>query len=106
LTRPGHLGPVPDPSPPTDLGPILAGLSGEICRPLESLRSGIHRLLGDSNRPISAAERVQAQTMLDLCDDLSRLTRECLESQGTESSSGTRLDTEADDGSLAGLAPE
>lgn len=76
--------PAPSESSRPDLAPILAGLSGEIRRPLESLRSGIHQLLGDASRPISDAERVQAQTMLDLCDDLNRLTRECMEAQGAE----------------------
>jgi hypothetical protein len=64
------------------LGPILAGLSGEICRPLELLRGGIERLLTDPSRRITDAERVQARTMLGLCEDLGRLTRECLEDAG------------------------
>lgn len=68
-----------DPSQTLDLEPILAGLSGEICRALESLRSGIDRLVVDPSKPISEAERVQARTMLGLCEDLDRLTRECLE---------------------------
>jgi signal transduction histidine kinase len=57
---------------------ILANLSQEICRPLDSLRVGIGRFLEESDRPISDAERVQAQTMLTLCDDLGLLTRERL----------------------------
>jgi len=57
---------------------ILANLSREISRPLESLRVGIGRFLDESDRPLSEAERVQAQTMLTLCDDLGLLTRERL----------------------------
>ena len=56
------------------LRPILANLSREIRRPLESLRDEIDRLLGNSGRPTSDAERAQARTMLALCDDLDRLT--------------------------------
>jgi hypothetical protein len=65
------------------LGPILARLGGEIRRPLQKLRGGIDRLLDDPSRPITEAERVQARTMLGLCDDLDRLTRECMEGPGT-----------------------
>lgn len=83
MTRPGDHEPARNPasglSPAPSLGPILARLSVEICRPLESLRGGIDRLLDDPSRPITEAERVQARTMLGLCDDLGRLTRECLE---------------------------
>jgi hypothetical protein len=57
---------------------ILANLSLEICRPLDSLRLGIDRFLNQPGRPVSDAERAQAQTMLTLCDDLGRLTRERL----------------------------
>ena len=51
---------------------ILANLSREICGPLDSLRSGIGRFLDHPHRPISGAERLQAQTMLELCDDLAK----------------------------------
>jgi len=57
---------------------ILINLSEEICRPLGTLRDGIGRFLEETDRPISEAERVQAQTMMTLCDDLGRLTRERL----------------------------
>jgi len=57
---------------------ILANLSQEISRPLDSLRVGIGRVLDQSDRPLSEAERAQAQTMLTLCDDLGLLTRERL----------------------------
>jgi signal transduction histidine kinase len=57
---------------------ILANLSREICRPLDSLRDGIGRFLDETDRPISDAERAQAQTMMTLCDDLGLLTRERL----------------------------
>jgi hypothetical protein len=81
LTRSGDHDPVPDLSPMPALGPVLARLSTEIYRPLESLRCAIDLLIVDPSRPITDAERIQARTMLGLCDDLSRLTRECLESQ-------------------------
>jgi hypothetical protein len=61
-----------------DLGPILAGLGLEICHPLERLRGGLGRLVEEPSRPLTDAERGQAQAMLALCDDLGRLTRECL----------------------------
>jgi len=83
LTRPGDHEPARNPAPDSEilpsLGPILAGLSGEIRRPLELLRGGIDRMLTDPSRRITDAERAQARTMLGLCDDLGRITRECLE---------------------------
>ena len=57
---------------------ILANLSREITRPLDSLRMGIGRFLDEPDRTLSEAERAQAQTMLALCDDLGLLTRERL----------------------------
>ncbi len=60
------------------LRPILANLSREICRPLDSLRDGLERFLDGADRPISDAERAQARTMLTLCDDLGSLTRDRL----------------------------
>jgi hypothetical protein len=57
---------------------ILANLSREICQPLDLLQGGIGKLLDDPTRPINDAERGQAVTMLELCKDLGRLTRECL----------------------------
>jgi len=57
---------------------ILANLSREIARPLDSLRVGIGRVLDQADQPLSEAERIQAQTMLTLCDDLGLLTRERL----------------------------
>jgi hypothetical protein len=64
---------------PDAIRPILIGLSGEIRRPLERLRQGIDRLLGDETRPTSDAEIAHARAMLGLCDELDRLTRDCLE---------------------------
>ena len=63
---------------PADLGSILANLSLEICHPLELLRGGLGRLVEEPSRPLTDGERAQAQAMLALCDDLGRLTRECL----------------------------
>lgn len=60
------------------LRPILANLSREICRPLDSLRAGIGRFLDEPGRTLSDAERIQARTMLTLCEDLGLLTLERL----------------------------
>jgi len=66
------------PSEPPQLRAILANLGLEICRPLDSLRDGIGQFLDNPDKPISEAERAQAETMLTLCDDLGLLTRERL----------------------------
>jgi signal transduction histidine kinase len=63
---------------PIVLQSILENLGREIRGPLDSLRGEIGGLLDDPTRPITEAERKQAQTLLTLCDDLGRLTRECL----------------------------
>ncbi len=65
-------------SDPTAVACILSNLGREIGGPLESLRAEIGGLLDDPARPLGEAERKQARTMLALCDDLDRLTRECL----------------------------
>lgn len=67
-----------EPAEAAQLRSILLNLGREICLPLDALRLGISRLLDDPDRPISESERAQAQTMLTLCDDLGRLTRERL----------------------------
>ena len=63
---------------PVRLCEISSCLSQEIYRPLDSLQAGLSRLLEDPAHPPSEAERNHAQTMLTLCEDLRRLTRECL----------------------------
>ncbi len=67
---------------PTDLEPILTLLVGEICRPLDALKGGVGRLVDDPDRSLTEAERGQARTIFGLCDDLDRLTRECVEVPG------------------------
>ena len=57
---------------------ISSCLSQEICRPLDTLQAGLIRLLDDPARPPSEAERTHALTMLTLCEDLRRLTHDCL----------------------------
>ncbi len=47
-----------------------------------SLRAGFDLLLGDDSRPISPVQRGHVQTMVDLCDDLLRLTRSYLDYAG------------------------
>ena len=61
-----------------ELRAISAMLSGEICRPLDALQAGLFCLLNNPNQAPSPAERTHALTMLDLCDDLRRLTHDCL----------------------------
>jgi len=63
---------------PARLQEISSCLSQEIYRPLDSLQAGLSRLLEDPAHPPSEVERVHALTMLTLCEDLRRLTRECL----------------------------
>jgi signal transduction histidine kinase len=65
-----------------ELRTILSNLSHELCRPLISLRAGFDLLLGDDSRPISQVQRGHVQTMVDLCDDLLRLTRSYLDYAG------------------------
>jgi len=60
------------------LAAILANLSREIRRPLDSLQQGLSRFLDEPGRTMSDVERNQAQTMLTLCEDLGLLTRERL----------------------------
>ena len=57
---------------------VSSMLSREICRPIDSLQANLVRLLDDPTRPPSEVERNHASTMLALCEDLRRLTRECL----------------------------
>ena len=57
---------------------ILANLSREICQPLGLLRGGISQLIGSRTDKLSEAERNQARTLITICDDLGRLTRESL----------------------------
>lgn len=61
-----------------DLESILAHLGVELCRPLDSLRGEIGRMVDAPPRPLTDAEVGQARTMLTICDDLGRLTRDCL----------------------------
>src|SRR6202022_2960927 len=61
---------------------ILSNLSHELCRPLISLRAGFDLLLGDAMCPISSDQRGHVHTMVNLCDDLLRLTRSYLDYAG------------------------
>jgi signal transduction histidine kinase len=63
---------------PPELEEILASLGQELRRPLDALQGEIVRLLIDPERPISDAQRSHTQTMLALCEDLRKLTVECL----------------------------
>lgn len=65
-----------------ELRSILSNLSHELCRPLISLRMGFDLLLSDSSRPISQDQRGHVATMVELCDDLLRLTRSYLDYAG------------------------
>jgi hypothetical protein len=63
---------------PDSLVAILSNLSREISQPLGLLRAGIGQLIGAGPEFISEAERSQARTLFMVCDDLGRLTLECL----------------------------
>ncbi len=65
-----------------DLRSILANLSHELCRPLISLRMGFDLLLANGEGPIGRDQRGHVETMVDLCDDLLRLTRSYLDYAG------------------------
>lgn len=69
---------------------ISAMLSREICRPIDSLQANLLQLLEDPAKLHSEAERSHASTMLDLCDELRRLTHGCLgaESQPDQADQG------------------
>ena len=70
-------------SEPAEIGAILDLLGAEIRRPLDALRVGIDRLIDDPTGPLSEPEAIQARTIRGLCDDLDRLTRECLATPGS-----------------------
>ena len=57
---------------------IASMLSREICRPIDSLQANLIKMLDDPACSTSSAERTHAATMLTLCEDLKRLTWECL----------------------------
>jgi signal transduction histidine kinase len=65
-----------------DLKSILSNLSQELCRPLSSLRAGFDLLLAESATPISTCQRGHVHTMVNLCDELLRLTRSSLDYAG------------------------
>jgi len=68
---------------------ILASLGQELGRPLDALQGEILRLLGDPDRPITDAQRSHTRTMLALCEDLRKLTAECLGDPGSMASVGS-----------------
>ena len=61
-----------------ELRAISALLGQEICRPLDALQAGLTRLLDNPEQPPSPSDRAHAATMLELCEDLRRLTQDCL----------------------------
>ena len=67
---------------PAEVRSILANLGHELSRPLTTLRMGFDLLLADADRPISQDQRGLVRTMVDLCDDLLRLTRSYLDYAG------------------------
>jgi signal transduction histidine kinase len=58
-----------------ELHDLLCSLSGELCRPLASLRMGFDMLLGGAPPVFSPAQAGHVTAMRGLCDDLLRLTR-------------------------------
>lgn len=77
----------PDPGPDgpssrfdrRELHDLLCSLSGELCRPLASLRMGFDLMLGGGVPTFSAAQSGHVATMRGLCDDMLRLTRSYLD---------------------------
>ena len=61
---------------------ISAMLSREICRPIDSLQANLMQLLEEPGKLPSETERSHAATMLGLCEELRRLTRDCLGEEG------------------------
>ena len=61
-----------------ELKAISSLLCREICRPLDTLQASLNQLLAHPERLPTPSERDHATTMLGLCDDLRRLTEECL----------------------------
>ena len=57
---------------------ILASLGREICVPLDNLREDLDRANDDEHEVITEKQRAHAQTMMTLCEELTRLTRETL----------------------------
>src|SRR5690242_2126855 len=70
------------PIEPAEIQSILSNLSHELSRPLTTLRMGFDLLLADAERPISHDQRGHVHTMVDLCEDLLRLTRSYLDYAG------------------------
>ncbi len=62
-----------------ELHDLLCNLSGELCRPLASLRMGFDLMLGGRPPVFSAAQEGHVATMRGLCDELLRLTRSYLD---------------------------
>lgn len=58
-----------------ELHDLLCSLSGELCRPLASLRMGFDLLVGGTPPVFSAAQVGHVSAMRGLCDDLLRLAR-------------------------------
>ena len=63
---------------PDGLDAILATLSWEIRDPLNNLHAGINALLSRGDARLTDVDRNHARTMQTLCEDLSRLTHQCL----------------------------
>ncbi|AMV37538.1 sensor histidine kinase [Planctomyces sp. SH-PL62] len=77
--HPAPVGPTPPRFDQQELHNLLCSLSGELCRPLASLRTGFDLLLGDGPTDFSAAQKGHVGTMRTLCDELLRLTRSYLD---------------------------
>ena len=69
-------------SDPAEFRAILSNLNQELCRPLVSLRAGFDLLLAGADQPVRADQRGHIETMVGLCDDLLKLTRNYLDYAG------------------------
>ncbi len=62
-----------------ELHDLLRGLSGELCRPLASMRMGFDLLMSDEASALAVSRGGHVDTLRGLCDELLRLTRSYLD---------------------------
>lgn len=69
---------MPDKAPAPEIKAVLALLGEEVRRPIDALQGEIDRILLDPAQPISEAQRSHTQTMQAVCEEIRKLTDECL----------------------------
>ncbi len=60
------------------LAAILDYLGSQICLPLDGLRSALGQVIEEPEAILPPNQRAHASTMIILCDELGRLTRDTL----------------------------